>query len=86
MFYITGGNLSWVLHFWIGLESTQDEQGAAAIFSIQIDDKLGGEPIQNREVQNDESSSFMGYFKNGIKYKVQRRDFTLFDAKNIIYS
>lgn len=60
-----------MLHFWIGSESSQDEQGAAAIFSVQIDDKLGGEPIQNREIQDHESSTFMGYFKNGIKYKVR---------------
>ena len=66
----SGGRLSWVLHFWLGKESTQDEQGAAAILTTQIDDNFGGAPVQNREIQDAESSAFMGYFKNGIKYKV----------------
>uniref|UniRef100_A0A8C5R8C5 Gelsolin n=1 Tax=Leptobrachium leishanense TaxID=445787 RepID=A0A8C5R8C5_9ANUR len=63
------GNLQYDLHYWLGNETTQDESGAAAIFTVQMDDHLGGKPIQNREVQGYESNTFLGYFKSGIKYK-----------------
>lgn len=53
-----------------GDDCTQDESGAAAIFTIQIDDYLGGKPIQYREVQGYESRTFSGYFKTGLKYMV----------------
>lgn len=63
------GNLQYDLHFWLGDQCSQDESGSAAIFTVQLDDYLGGKAIQHREVQGHESATFLGYFKSGIKYK-----------------
>uniref|UniRef100_A0A8B9VAF5 Gelsolin-like domain-containing protein n=1 Tax=Anas zonorhyncha TaxID=75864 RepID=A0A8B9VAF5_9AVES len=57
------------LHYWIGKDSTQDEQGAAAMYVTQLDTALRGNPVQHREVQGHESETFQSYFRNGIIYK-----------------
>ncbi|XP_075880593.1 advillin [Nelusetta ayraudi] len=61
--------LSYDIHYWIGSQSSQDEQGAAAVYTIQLDEFLGCTPVQHREVQNHESDTFRGYFKQGIIFK-----------------
>lgn len=66
---VLGSTLSYDIHYWIGRCSSQDEQGCAAIYTIQLDDYLGGVPVQHREVQAHESELFKGYFKQGVIYK-----------------
>ncbi|XP_051923855.1 gelsolin-like isoform X2 [Hippocampus zosterae] len=63
-----GRPLQYRLHYWQGEECSQDEAGAAAILTVQMDDFLRGEPVQYREVQGHESTAFAGYFKSGLKY------------------
>ena len=39
--------------------------GCAAIFAVQLDDQLGGVPVQYRQVQDHESSLFFASFPGG---------------------
>ena len=38
------------IHYWLGAESSIDEYGTCALKAIELDDYLGGKPIQYREV------------------------------------
>mmetsp|Transcript_5736 Transcript_5736/g.6476 ORF Transcript_5736/g.6476 Transcript_5736/m.6476 type:complete len:373 (-) Transcript_5736:40-1158(-) len=61
------GKLRHDIHFWLGVTTSQDESGTAAYKTVELDDLLGGEPTQHREVQDHESKQFIGYFEGGVR-------------------
>ncbi|NXL79284.1 VILI protein, partial [Leptocoma aspasia] len=65
----SGSSFSYDIHYWLGKESSQDEQGAAAIYTTQMDEHLGSVAVQHREVQGHESETFRTHFKQGLIYK-----------------
>lgn len=62
------GERYWDIYFWIGSESSQDEYGVAAYKANELDDLLGDEPMQHREVEQRESRDFIAMFPKGIEY------------------
>ena len=65
---VHGGRVEQHIHFWLGEETSNDEAAVAAYKSVELDEHLGGYPIQHREVQGQESKRFIAYFKNGVRY------------------
>lgn len=63
-----GEKFLWDVFFWIGSESSQDEYAVAAYKTNELDDLLGGVPVQHREIEGQESEDFAKCFPKGITY------------------
>ena len=64
----SSSSFEWDLFFWLGKECSQDEQGVAAYKTVELDELLGGAPVQHRECQGVESELFMQSFKS-VQYQ-----------------
>jgi advillin len=62
------GKRSMDLFYWLGEKSSQDERGGVAYKAVELDDMLGGKPVQHREVQGHESPLMQSLFPDGIRY------------------
>ena len=65
-----GEKLLWDIHFWLGENTSLDEQGTAAYKTVELDDLMGGAPVQHRECMNYESEAFTALFEpySGVRY------------------
>lgn len=59
---------SWDIHTWHGNETSNDESATAAFKMVELDNYLGGGPVQHREDIGEESDLFLSYFPNGLTY------------------
>jgi len=57
-------DLKFNVHFWLGKNTSQDEAGAAAIKTVEVDDYLGDLPVQYRQVQGHETKNFLSLWEH----------------------
>lgn len=55
-----------ILYFWQGTDSSIDEKATSAILTVDMDDSLGGSPIQVRVTQGKEPSHFRRLFNGKL--------------------
>jgi hypothetical protein len=61
--YMKGSSEEYMLYFWQGNASSKDEIGASALLATQMDDEMGGKPVQCRVTQGKEPAHFRQIFK-----------------------
>jgi len=60
--YLVNGKENYILYYWLGRKSTQDERGVAAKKTVEVDDSLGGAAKQVRVVHGKEPNHFLAMF------------------------
>ncbi|GAA6079307.1 scinderin like b, partial [Tachysurus ichikawai] len=61
--YKQGSREQHIIYTWQGLKCTQDELAASAFLTVQLDDSMGGAPVQVRVTQGQEPPHLMSLFK-----------------------
>merc|ERR1712232_104147 len=56
------------IFFWLGKDTSVDEQGTAAYKTVELDDFFHGEAHQHREVMGEESDAFKALFGGSVQY------------------
>jgi len=64
--YLKSGKECYMIYFWQGTKSSQDEKAASAIFAVKMDDDVGGSATQVRVVQGKEPNHFLALFKGKL--------------------
>lgn len=64
--YQKNGSEEYVIYFWQGDESSQDEKGASALLAKELDDQLGDRPMQVRVTQGKEPPHFRQLFQGSL--------------------
>jgi len=62
------GKLTRTIYFYLGTNTTIDEQGTAAYKTVELDDFFDGEPTQVRVVMEAEPEEFTALFEGGVAY------------------
>eukprot|EP00053_Salpingoeca_punica_P019261 m.193614 g.193614 ORF g.193614 m.193614 type:complete len:1373 (+) comp17602_c1_seq5:88-4206(+) len=78
------GNHIFVIHFWIGHESSLDKKASAAIHAVNLRNFLGASGSTLREEQEDESREFMKLFNNSVAYLQGGTDSGFFEVEEQI--
>jgi len=60
--YSDGSKDHYIIYYWLGDHCSQDEAGAAALRTTELDDRLGGFPVQVRVVEGKEPAHFLAIF------------------------
>jgi len=64
--YMDGNKECYIIYFWQGSQSSNDETSAAALHAVKMDDDLGGAAVQVRLTQGKETPHFVAIFKGSL--------------------